>query len=304
MTNLFRNTSPGALTREQAVALGKKRWAEHQRQMQQARDLAAQGRGEDTEIAHVARGEFVVPEALQTPEVLAVLCQAAANANIPLERLRIGSRANSINPNTGAPEFGGLNWSSFLPFGNDDKDADQSLHGGIEGAATRAAQSNIDAANVREQYVNRVHALGINDSAERDVLKNWAREITPGEYKALTEQYRPGTAPLPGSGGRANVTNPRIDATLRTVGKLGHGLGAANIIMGAADIATSDNPVRSAVANVGAMGGGLLGGLGGAMLGPAAPVTAPAGAFAGGMAGYEGGERLYDYFAELARRRR
>ncbi len=35
----------------------------------QARELAAEGRGEDTEIAHLARGEFVVPRALQTPEV-------------------------------------------------------------------------------------------------------------------------------------------------------------------------------------------------------------------------------------------
>jgi len=103
MTALFRNDSPGALTRQQAVALMKKRMKERARQ---ARELAAAGRGEDTEIAHVALGEFVVPEALQTPEVLDVLRRAAASQNIPFNRLRVGSRANSINPNTGAPEFG------------------------------------------------------------------------------------------------------------------------------------------------------------------------------------------------------
>lgn len=105
MTKLFRNSSPGALTREQAVAFMKNRVAERRRQMQQVRELAAQGRGEDTEIAHVARGEFVVPEAMQTPEVLAALRQAAADVNIPFDRLRIGSASNSINPETGVPEF-------------------------------------------------------------------------------------------------------------------------------------------------------------------------------------------------------
>jgi muramidase (phage lysozyme) len=73
---------------------------------QAVQNLAAQGRGEDTEIAHVARGEYVIPRSMQTPELLAVLRRAAAEANIPFETLWVGSRRNSINPNTGAPEFG------------------------------------------------------------------------------------------------------------------------------------------------------------------------------------------------------
>lgn len=106
MTSLFRNSSPGALTREQAVALAKKRIAERHRQMRQAQELAAQGRGGDTEVAHVARGELVVPWAMQTPEVIAVLQRAAATHDIPFEMLSVGSAMNRINPNTGAPEFG------------------------------------------------------------------------------------------------------------------------------------------------------------------------------------------------------
>ncbi len=105
MTNLFRNSSPGALTREQAVALEKKRLAERRRQKHQAEELAAQGRGGDTEIAHVTPGEIVLPDALQTPAVLYAIRQAALDANIPLERLRVGSAVNSINPHTGQPEF-------------------------------------------------------------------------------------------------------------------------------------------------------------------------------------------------------
>jgi len=50
-------------------------------------------------------GEVIIPEALQTPELLNVLRRAAKAQGIPLERFRVGSRSNSINPNTGAAEF-------------------------------------------------------------------------------------------------------------------------------------------------------------------------------------------------------
>ena len=73
----------------------------------QSRVLALQGRG-DTEVAHVTPGEIVLPKALQTSGVLGALRQAAADANIPLDQLRIGSALNSINPATGRPEFASL----------------------------------------------------------------------------------------------------------------------------------------------------------------------------------------------------
>lgn len=71
----------------------------------QARILALQGRGDDTEVANVARGEMVVPEALQNPKVLAALREAASARGLPLDALRMGSARNQINPETGAPEF-------------------------------------------------------------------------------------------------------------------------------------------------------------------------------------------------------
>jgi len=101
----FTNKSPGALTMEQAIARHKKSMEEYKRQLRQARELAAQGRGDDTEVAHVALGELVVPRALQSPEVLDTLRRAAAEHNIPLQMLSVGNAANRINPNTGQPEF-------------------------------------------------------------------------------------------------------------------------------------------------------------------------------------------------------
>ena len=102
MKELFRNKSPGALTRAQAVAQQKEKAAAYRRK---AEELARQGRGEDTEIAHVARGELVLPEVLQDPEVLAAVRRAAEAAGVSLDRLRVGNKRNSLNPHRGLPEF-------------------------------------------------------------------------------------------------------------------------------------------------------------------------------------------------------
>lgn len=67
--------------------------------------LALRGRGGDADIAHVTAGELVVPKSLQTTDVLTALQGAAWKQNIPLERLRVGSTANTVNPATGLPEF-------------------------------------------------------------------------------------------------------------------------------------------------------------------------------------------------------
>jgi hypothetical protein len=93
----------------------------------EAEALAAMGRGHDTEIAHVALGEIVLPTVLQTPEVMRVLGDAARRACIPLDQLRIGMPQNSVNPCTGVAEFGLLGdlWQGFKggisrAFGADD----------------------------------------------------------------------------------------------------------------------------------------------------------------------------------------
>lgn len=42
-----------------------------------AEELAAQGRGQDTEVAHLALGEIVLPRLLQKPEVMSAIRRAA-----------------------------------------------------------------------------------------------------------------------------------------------------------------------------------------------------------------------------------
>lgn len=60
--------------------------------------VALHGRESDTEIAHVTRGEIVVPLQLQNAEVVAALRRAAEPYGVPLDMLRVGTVLNRINP--------------------------------------------------------------------------------------------------------------------------------------------------------------------------------------------------------------
>jgi hypothetical protein len=71
----------------------------------QARLLAMQGRGGDTEIAHVTPGEVVLPRSLQTPAIMQQIAAEARRQGLSTPRLAVGNRANSINPRTGQREF-------------------------------------------------------------------------------------------------------------------------------------------------------------------------------------------------------
>ncbi len=71
----------------------------------QTRILALQGRGGDTELAHLTPGEVIIPLPLQTPEVMAALSQAAEKAGLDLGRMTVGDSGNSVNPETGVAEF-------------------------------------------------------------------------------------------------------------------------------------------------------------------------------------------------------
>jgi lysozyme len=72
----------------------------------QAKVLALQGRGRDTAIAHLEPGEMVVPRAVLTPQLVQLIAAEAAKRAIDPKQLIVGSRKASINPATGAEEFG------------------------------------------------------------------------------------------------------------------------------------------------------------------------------------------------------
>ncbi|MEQ8510646.1 MAG: hypothetical protein RIB43_16705, partial [Rhodospirillaceae bacterium] len=71
----------------------------------EAKLLALQGRGGDTELAHLTPGEMIVPPQLQTPEVVRALQQAAHTAGIDMAQYTAGSQASRVNPETGLEEY-------------------------------------------------------------------------------------------------------------------------------------------------------------------------------------------------------
>lgn len=75
--------------------------------------LAAQGRGGDTQIAHMTPGEIAVPPQVQSPKVLATLRKAFEAKHVSPAQFTVGSGVSSHNPATGQPEYNFM--SAFLP---------------------------------------------------------------------------------------------------------------------------------------------------------------------------------------------
>lgn len=67
---------------------------------------ADKGRGSDTILAHLTQGEVVIPaELMQQPEIADIVNQIFASAETDINQYTVGHEANSINPETGHPEF-------------------------------------------------------------------------------------------------------------------------------------------------------------------------------------------------------
>jgi hypothetical protein len=179
--------------------------------------------------------------------------------------------------------------------------------GTVQGISARASAVGIQSDRARTAYERRIGQLSPDDTLGRAAAKAQARTATPAEIRAIIRAKRPGLGPLPGSGARANISNPGVNRTARLLGKFGRGAGAIGVVSALADIMTSRNRARALAGNLGAGLGGLVGGAGGALAGaatgPAAPVVAPAGGVAGsllgGEYGYRAGEGLYDFLARL-----
>lgn len=68
---------------------------------------AEAGRGTDMIIAHLTPGEIVIPrELLGDPQVMQMLQQVFQQGGADLAQYTVGDKANSVNPETGNPEFG------------------------------------------------------------------------------------------------------------------------------------------------------------------------------------------------------
>lgn len=81
-------------------------------------DMAEKGRGGDSELAHVTPGDVVIPHAviMENPEFLVKLKQIMGKHGVDYQTHVVGSGKESVNPDTGAKEFGMFN--SLAGMGN------------------------------------------------------------------------------------------------------------------------------------------------------------------------------------------
>lgn len=144
----------------------------------QARVLSLQGRGSDTEVAHVARGEIVVPVQLQNSEVLSAIERAAASYEVPLAMLQVGAALNSINPQTGVPEFGVFDWISGLfstSKATPNTEAEEEISAKYD-AVNFDPEGPGEIRSALRHPLAAFKALGIRDGSSKSAIENFERD--------------------------------------------------------------------------------------------------------------------------------
>jgi flagellar biosynthesis GTPase FlhF len=102
------------------------------------KEAAADGRGNDSMVAHVAKGEIVIPvELARHPEMRKVIAQGFEALGTTIDHYTVGHEKNSKNPETGEAEF--LSLKTF---------AGTIIGGGIGYLATGTPQGAITGAKI------------------------------------------------------------------------------------------------------------------------------------------------------------
>ena len=68
-------------------------------------ELAEEGRGGDQIVGHLTPGEIVIPVEMLDEELMEILDEFFAENGLPMGQYTVGHEENSINPETGMPEF-------------------------------------------------------------------------------------------------------------------------------------------------------------------------------------------------------
>lgn len=86
----------------------------HKKEMAGVERIKDAGRGTDTEIAHVTKGELFLPKELRGDPLVERFLQNIYNAaGLDINEFTVGDEANKINPETGQPEFFGKFFKSI-----------------------------------------------------------------------------------------------------------------------------------------------------------------------------------------------
>ena len=173
--------------------------------------LAAKGRGGDTEIGHLTEGELVVPVSIlaRFPEARDALFDAFREAGIDPDRYVVGAAENSVNPETGAPEF---------KYGADTNEGQNSGGGGFSGGAGRDNENRKSTYTPKPLKLDAEFADFITEDGRRleDVLgkgyfkpfkKTPARDKVLAQRRSLAKRLSQGKSTLTSARGVAGPVN-------------------------------------------------------------------------------------------------
>jgi RHS repeat-associated protein len=147
--------------------------------------------------------------------------------------------------------------------------------------------ANVEANNVRSQYVEDAAKLSATDKQGRIDLKERARANTPEPFKSMIETGRPMEGERakvndPTFKGNATKTNIEVNETARTTGTLGGVFLAVGVVQSTWTIATSNDPLKETITEGAGWGGAFLVG---SQFATAAAPLGPVASFAAGAVG-------------------
>lgn len=162
-----------------------------------------------------------------------------------------------------------------------------SAQGAAEANALRNGlleQSRLQTSDIGRAFAQDMKASGL--SMETLVAK-YSQQLYGRPPAALSELER--AAVFEKIIEKAGTANPRVSATMATLGKVGKGLFVLSLGIAVYQIATSDNPMEESAHQGLMLGGGFLGSVAGGaaaglICGPGSVVCAPIGAIIGGVA--------------------
>jgi hypothetical protein len=154
---------------------------------------------------------------------------------------------------------------------------------GAQSILYESAYTLIGSSQERIRYAREVSFLNVDDKIRRNNLRVQSRLRTPAIGRAIAESMRPMSQEVSRIGGTANKSNARVNNNMKSLGKVGYGMGVLSIGIGAYQIATAEDKSQAVSQQIGGLAGALMVGEMGATWG--ACVAAVPGAIIGGFIG-------------------
>jgi len=158
-------------------------------------ELATEGRGGDIVMGHLTPGELIIPVAMmEDPEIARVLEDAFDAFEMDMDRFTVGHENNSINPDTGYPEFEGMNYDELWRMQiQAQQEAVKEREAYRDQAWSRQIQQQEETKRIQEEYdltARENRAANVRAASLRHKQQEERLRKTQAETRLLAEERR------------------------------------------------------------------------------------------------------------------